>query len=192
MQRSFTFYSFSILLTYLPMLSESGSQCQQKPSKSSSGSSSGGFFGPQHARSADVIDDLNDASLEANGALQVWIEGDCPVTKRLSACARQQIESEVFTVGRRRSFVDGNYEVVPDLLITQEEPFSVSRVHCSIEVEESGVVVRDMRSRLGTLVNGERLGGPTARKFLTTLERGEHQIVLGSRRGGLRLRLTVA
>ncbi len=173
------------------MHSESDSACQQKFSKPLSGN----FFGAQYARSSGVVadlDDLNDASLEANGSLQLWIEGDCPVTKKLSACARQQIETEVFTIGRRRSYVDGDYEVVPDLLIAQEEPFSVSRVHCSIEVEGEQVVVRDMRSRLGTLVNGERLGGPMARKFLITLGRGEHQLVLGSRKGGLRLRLTVA
>jgi len=183
------------------MHSESDSTCQQKFSKPLSGNLPGNFFGTQYARSSGVVADLDDRDdldnresevLEASGRLQVWIEGDCPVTQKLSACSRQQIETEVFTIGRRRSYVDGDYEVVPDLLITQEEPFSVSRVHCTVEVEADHVVVRDMRSRLGTLVNGERLGGPTARKFLATLERGEHQIVLGSRRGGLRLRLTIA
>ena len=123
---------------------------------------------------------------------EVWIEADCPRTERLRACRRQPVVGPVFVIGRRRRYLDTPEAREVDLQIPDQQPFSVSRRHCAIELADSKVVVRDLGSRLGTLVDGVRLGEARGGAEVSVLlSRGVHRIVLGSKAAGLCLRLTI-
>lgn len=167
--------------------SDSSSPSQSRSSKSVTGN----IFGSQHTLPPDVVADIDSAPAEERSIRQVWIEADCAASKKLTACNRRMIGEGTYVIGRRRSYIGSATEDVPDMLISQREPFAVSRLHCEINVAGEQVVVCDLKSRLGTLVDGVRLGGPKGKVNEISLEPGEHQIVLGARRGGIRLRLTI-
>ena len=124
---------------------------------------------------------------------EVWIEADCPRAEGLRVCRRQRVVRPVFVIGRRRSYIDTPEAREVDLQIPDQQPFSVSRRHCAIELADSKVVVRDLGSRFGTLVDGVRLGEARGRVEVSLpLSRGVHRIVLGPNAAGLCLRLTIA
>ena len=63
-----------------------------------------------------------------------------------------------FTVGRMSERREPRLVLVPDLLVEERSPFLLSRAHFLIGRESNGIVVRDLGSTHGTLVNGKRLG----------------------------------
>ena len=76
-----------------------------------------------------------------------------------------------------------------DISIQDKEPYEVSRNHCCIEEHSGHFFVRDLGSKLGTVVNGRRIG----KNQLGTSEeltRGENIIILGRDASAYRLRLT--
>ena len=67
---------------------------------------------------------------------------------------------------------------LPDLLIEDEAPFRLSRQHFMIARSGDRVLVSDLGSTLGTMVNGRAIG----RHFMKDAEplhRGENHIVAG-------------
>lgn len=120
----------------------------------------------------------------------VWIE---PASER--ACAQtllqaRQIEQSVFTIGRRGSLAGSGRNARIDYLVSEHEPFLVSKRHCAIERVGEEVWVRDLGSRLGTLVNGIRLGGGR-KQMKMQLPVGEHDLVLGPGISPLRFKVIV-
>ena len=70
--------------------------------------------------------------------------------------------------------------IAPDLAIPEPAPYRLSRAHFSLIAEDGGVVVRDLESTLGTLVNDRSIG----RDFpldSVPLHQGENTIVAGGR-----------
>jgi CRP/FNR family cyclic AMP-dependent transcriptional regulator len=89
-----------------------------------------------------------------------------------------------FRIGRRGIGEDGDRHSIfssNDLLIADEEPFQISRSHCSIEREGQNFFVRDRGSTLGTIVNGMPIG--VQHSCLTAdLRQGENILIIGSSR----------
>jgi CRP/FNR family transcriptional regulator, cyclic AMP receptor protein len=83
-----------------------------------------------------------------------------------------------FLVGRVP--VDGDAQPLrrPDLLIDDEEPFRLSRQHFMIARSGDRVLVSDLGSTLGTMVNGRAIGHHFM-KDAEPLHRGENHIVAG-------------
>lgn len=88
-----------------------------------------------------------------------------------------------FRIGRATRGGHGLAPLAPnDLSIPDEQPYHVSRNHCVIERSRDNFVVRDLGSRLGTIVNGAALGIEFD-SFVAPLHAGENTLVLGTASG---------
>ena len=63
-----------------------------------------------------------------------------------------------FTVGRRHDQHEPPSVITPDLAIGEDEPHRLSRAHFSLIRDGDDILVRDLNSTLGTIVNGQPLG----------------------------------
>jgi CRP-like cAMP-binding protein len=78
-----------------------------------------------------------------------------------------------------------------DLWLLDGKPFNVSRNHCEIHVDGSGLVVRDRGSQLGCVVNDEWIGGRAAVRS-ARLDTGDNVLVIGSRMSPYQFRVAVS
>ena len=77
-----------------------------------------------------------------------------------------------------------------ELVLHDTEPYKLSRQHFVIETSQTGPVVRDDNSALGTIVNGRRIG--TGRAALeAVLRAGRNTILAGTESSPFRFFLTV-
>jgi hypothetical protein len=83
-----------------------------------------------------------------------------------------------FVVGRGPVAGEGLPPLHPDLKLDDTVPFRLSRNHFMIEKRDGSYYVRDLRSSLGTIVNGE----PTGEHFRgddAPLRAGENEVIAG-------------
>ena len=83
-----------------------------------------------------------------------------------------------FVVGRRPVAGEGLPPREPDLMLDDTGPFRLSRNHFMIEQCQEGYHVRDLRSTLGTMVNGQRIGGHFRTDY-ALLRAGENEVIAG-------------
>jgi CRP-like cAMP-binding protein len=85
-----------------------------------------------------------------------------------------------FTLGRQPADDEAPPVITPDLAIPEPGPYRLSRAHFSLIAQGGEVVVRDLASTLGTIVNDRAIGRDftvdTAR-----LRQGENTIVAGGK-----------
>jgi hypothetical protein len=84
-----------------------------------------------------------------------------------------------FVVGRRPVAGEGPPLRQPDLMLDDTGPFRLSRNHFMIEQCQEGYHVQDLRSALGTMVNGERIGDQFRTDY-ALLRAGENEVIAGS------------
>jgi hypothetical protein len=92
-----------------------------------------------------------------------------------------QIEKFPFRIGRQSEHVDKTVNIFSanDFPLLDQEPYQISRSHCSIEREGDSFFVRDRGSKLGTIVNGNPIG--IHHSTLTCdLREGVNTVILGS------------
>lgn len=85
-----------------------------------------------------------------------------------------------FTVGRQPNEVEAAAPITPDLAIPEPGPYRLSRAHFSLIERGGEIIVRDLASTLGTVVNDRPLG----RDFpidTAALHPGENTIVAGGK-----------
>ena len=101
-----------------------------------------------------------------------------------------QIDKYPFRIGRRSHEDEGRNTVFSsnDYVISDVEPFQISRSHCSIEREGDHFFVRDRGSTLGTIVNGTPIGVHFA-TLTCDLHAGENTITIGSMRSPFKFRI---
>jgi CRP-like cAMP-binding protein len=83
-----------------------------------------------------------------------------------------------FTVGRQHDQHEPPSVITPDLAIPEDEPHRLSRAHFMLIRHDDDILVRDLNSTLGTIVNGRPLG----RDFpvdSTPLRKGDNTVVAG-------------
>jgi CRP/FNR family cyclic AMP-dependent transcriptional regulator len=83
-----------------------------------------------------------------------------------------------FIVGRRPVAEEGLPPLQPDLKLDDTVPFRLSRNHFMIEKRDGSYYVRDLRSTLGTIVNGEPIGDHL-RGEDAPLRAGENEVIAG-------------
>ena len=83
-----------------------------------------------------------------------------------------------FVVGRRPIAGEELPPWQPDLLLDDTAPFRLSRNHFVIEERDGGYHVHDLRSTLGTIVNGEPIGDHF-RTDDALLRVGENEVIAG-------------
>ena len=139
-----------------------------------------------------AIAEENDVSLDtASNLCEVWIEPDSTVTKSQSLCARRRIEGSTFVIGRRRPTVSYMSVNPPDLYVSQTEPYSLSKRHCMIKINNDHVYIKDLNSRLGTIINGRRFGNLINGVSVMKLRSGENSLTLGRRSDNIKFRVIV-
>jgi hypothetical protein len=83
-----------------------------------------------------------------------------------------------FTVGRQHDQHEPSSVITPDLAIAEDAPHRLSRAHFMLIRDDDDILVRDLSSTLGTIVNGQPLG----RDFpvdSAPLRKGENSLVAG-------------
>jgi CRP/FNR family transcriptional regulator, cyclic AMP receptor protein len=63
-----------------------------------------------------------------------------------------------FTIGRQHDQHEPSSVITPDLAIPEDAPHRLSRAHFMLIRDDDDIVVRDLNSTLGTIVNGQPLG----------------------------------
>lgn len=127
----------------------------------------------------------------ASNLCEVWIEPDSTLTRSQSLCARRRIEGSTFVIGRRRSSVSYMSVNPPDLYVSQTEPYSLSKRHCMIKINNDHVHIKDLNSRFGTCLNGRRFGNLINGVSVMKLRSGEHSLTLGIKSDNIKFRIIV-
>jgi hypothetical protein len=83
-----------------------------------------------------------------------------------------------FIIGRRHDQNEPSSVITPDLAITEDAPHRLSRAHFMLLRDDDDIVVRDLNSTLGTIVNGQPLGHAFPVDS-APLRQGENSIVAG-------------
>jgi CRP/FNR family transcriptional regulator, cyclic AMP receptor protein len=96
-----------------------------------------------------------------------------------------------FTVGREPGGHDAPAAIRPDLAIRESAPHRLSRAHFSLIVRDSEVLVRDLNSWLGTIVNDQPLGRNFPRDS-APLHKGENTLIAGGKGSPFVFTLTLA
>jgi hypothetical protein len=121
----------------------------------------------------------------------VRIECESLEMQQQTALHGRVVQAYPFHFGRRASLAGVESVMSNQLLIADRPPYRVSRQHCILDRNESGVFVEDQISKLGTIVNGRSIGGknPESRVRLSV---GENSLVLGGFDSQVRFKLTVS
>jgi CRP/FNR family transcriptional regulator, cyclic AMP receptor protein len=83
-----------------------------------------------------------------------------------------------FTIGRQHDQHEPPSVITPDLAIPEDQPHRLSRAHFMLIRDRDDILVRDLNSTLGTIVNGQPLG----RDFpvdSAPLRQGDNSVVAG-------------
>ncbi len=92
--------------------------------------------------------------------------------------AGYQVPELPFRVGRLVLEGENAPQAAIELTLDDVRPYNLSRQHFAIEGSETGPVVRDIWSHLGTVVNGVRIGRAENRQA-APLRVGDNQVVAG-------------
>ena len=117
-----------------------------------------------YARSSEVV---GNAYLAAKNP---WLQRQLHIPLELS--------DRRFVVGRRPVSGEGPPPRQPDLLLDDARPFRLSRNHFMIDQREEGYYLRDLRSTLGTIVNGQPIGDHFSTDNVL-LREGENEVIAG-------------
>ena len=141
--------------------------------------------------SAEAPDEASDRQGAERGT-EVWIAPKSAQAKRQSLLKERKMTGESLLIGRRGSIGEKHGLSPDDLLISQHEPYTVSKQHCAIEIREDGVWVRDLGSRYGTIVDDRQFGGRSEdAQFELKLEPGVYSLIPGPRGSRYTFTLTV-
>lgn len=120
----------------------------------------------------------------------VLVEPATDEIRQQTALRSRVVDSFPALFGRRGELA-GSEAVIPNqFLVADRAPFRVSRKHCVIDSSADGVYIEDHSSRLGTIVNGIRIGGKSLESRVR-LSAGSNSLVLGGGESQVRFSLTV-
>lgn len=126
----------------------------------------------------------------SQASVSVQIEPDSDELSQQTALQGRVVNYYPFQFGRRAELAGAEGGVRNQLLVADRSPFRVSRKHCLLDSSADGVFIEDRTSKLGTIVNGIRIGG-TSRETRVRLLAGENTLVLGGLDSQVRFKLTV-
>jgi len=132
-----------------------------------------------HDRSSDGAGETASDAVIADDAT-IWLTAQSDALRARIGAAPIHVAKLPFLVGRVP--VEGDAQPLrrPDLLIEDEEPFRLSRQHFIIARSGDRLLVSDLGSTLGTMVNGWAIGHHFM-KDAEPLHRGENHVVAGGK-----------
>lgn len=122
--------------------------------------------------------------------VKLVITGLTPKSKKILGNKELSVQKFPFKIGRKTNGFESDVLSNNDLYIEDSMPFNVSRNHLSINYASNQYFVLDRGSTLGTVVNGERLGG-YHQSNSCTLEKEENEIILGNDDSPFRFMITI-
>jgi hypothetical protein len=134
---------------------------------------------------------LEDGPGESAERATIWLTAQTDDLRSRMGAASIQATKLPFVVGRIPVAGEAKPLRPPDVLIDDVEPFRLSRQHFMIARSGTQILVSDLDSALGTIVNGRAIG----RHFMTDtapLHRGENQVVAGGRDSPFAFMVTVS
>lgn len=120
---------------------------------------------------------------------EVMIFPNSPAAEKFISSDGYRLDTQVFRVGRNSNRHEDPLEI-NNLILTDSSPFNVSRNHFSIEKHPENVIVHDRGSFLGTIVNGQVIGGHHHSASIA-LKDGENEIIAGSHHSPYKFRVAV-
>ena len=132
-----------------------------------------------HDRSSDRAGEPASDAVAADDAT-IWLTAQSDALRARIGAAPIPVATLPFLVGRVPVEGDAQPSRRPDLLIEDEEPFRLSRQHFMIARSGDRLLVSDLGSTLGTMVNGWAIGHHFM-KDAEPLHRGENHVVAGGR-----------
>jgi hypothetical protein len=131
-----------------------------------------------HAASAEASEHGRAAAAQAMPLIR--LEAATYAAMLYIGCDPIRIAALPYVIGRAGEIGEPVTPPGPHLEIPDPRPYRLSRNHFCIMIEDGGVLVRDLNSELGTIVNDIPLGHDFARDRIA-LRRGENAIVAGGR-----------
>lgn len=129
---------------------------------------------------------------EGDAVTEVWLYPDSEELDKQTLLKARRIDQSVFRIGRRVSgAVHYPHDDPPELLIVEQAPFTLSKLHCQIEQDGKKVILRDLGSRSGTILDNKRLRKDSRKPSSVVVPKGSHSLILGYPDGLFRLRLEV-
>ena len=133
-----------------------------------------------------TVSDLPTPPVVADKPVLIRLLPDSPEANRFLPEEGLDINRLPFRFGRAHS----DPMATNDFVVVDQEPFSVSRYHFMITRDGSEFIVRDRGSYLGTLVNGEAIGGKRE-KGQAPLNPGDNTLVAGKVKSPFRFKVVV-
>jgi CRP/FNR family transcriptional regulator, cyclic AMP receptor protein len=130
-----------------------------------------------HDRSPDGTDQTASVAVIADDATILLAAQNEALRARIGAAAIH-VAKLPFLAGRIPVESEAKPLRLPDLLIEDEAPFRLSRQHFVITRSGDRLIVSDVGSKLGTIVNGQAIGHHFT-KDAAPLHRGENHVVAG-------------
>ena len=112
--------------------------------------------------------------------LTATIEGRTPTAAAALRAQPHAISHFPYTIERCGDVGGGALVLDKRLGLPDRKPFRISRRHCVLVRDKQGLAVVDTASRLGTIVNGVRIGGGSGR-LRAPLKQGPNEIAIGGR-----------
>ncbi len=137
----------------------------------------------KNPRSREVFEDLKNT-------ISVEVEPDSDEMSQQTALQARVIQRYPFQFGRRGEFAGADAHTQNQLLVADRSPYRVSRKHCILDASSDGVFIEDRSSKLGTVVNGVRIGGGSLERRVR-LNTGLNFLILGGLDSQVRFRLKV-
>lgn len=123
---------------------------------------------------------------------EVWLYPDSEELHKQTLLQARRIDQRVFQIGRRVSdAVHYPHDDPPDLLIVENPPYTLSRLQCEIEIDTDRVILRDLGSCAGTVLDNKRLWKSSRKPSSVVVPKGSHALILGLSDGPFRFRLEV-
>lgn len=120
----------------------------------------------------------------------VTIEGATSQIQNVIGKGPLEITHLPFRVGRYDGYAVEDVLEQNDLMLEDEIPYQLSRNHFAIDWVEDGIWIVDRGSRLGTIVNGKRIGGK-GEVYMMALNEGKNKITAGVPSSPFRFVVTV-
>jgi CRP/FNR family cyclic AMP-dependent transcriptional regulator len=130
---------------------------------------------------------------QGQGRLADWVVVLHPITRRSAQTLPDDgllVTRFPLRIGRTTGVNEREALDLNDVWLLDEQPYTISRNHCEIDVGRDGPLVRDRGSHLGCVVNDERIGGRTAVGF-APLEVGSNVVIIGGRMSPYQFRVEV-
>lgn len=143
---------------------------------------------PSHMAADTTLEVTAEGHLAGKGII---LSGETPKADKALNGKDLEIKKFPFKVGRKTTNHALDLFSCNDLYLADSEPFSVSRNHLLIQLSGEKFSIIDRGSRLGSILNEIRFGGPVKNNEVELTRNAENSLIIGSSRSPYHFKVTV-